>query len=44
MDPTTYAELLKESGNQDFKHGNFALAIKKYDEAIRFLSQLYQWG
>lgn len=35
---------MKESGNQDFKHGNFALAIKKYDEAIRILSQLYQWG
>ncbi|XP_037703012.1 TPR and ankyrin repeat-containing protein 1 [Choloepus didactylus] len=44
MDPRTYAELLKESGNQDFKNGSFSLAIRKYDEAIQILLQLYQWG
>uniref|UniRef100_G1MHV0 Tetratricopeptide repeat and ankyrin repeat containing 1 n=1 Tax=Ailuropoda melanoleuca TaxID=9646 RepID=G1MHV0_AILME len=44
MDPTAYAELLKESGNQVLKNGNFSLAIRKYDEAIRILLQLYQWG
>ncbi|XP_070247829.1 TPR and ankyrin repeat-containing protein 1 isoform X1 [Myotis yumanensis] len=44
MDPATYAELLKESGNQVFKNGNFSLAIRKYDEAIQVLLQLYQWG
>ncbi|XP_066100841.1 TPR and ankyrin repeat-containing protein 1 isoform X1 [Saccopteryx bilineata] len=44
MDPVTYAELLKESGNQVFKNGNFTLAIRKYDEAIQVLLQLYQWG
>ena len=44
MDPTAYAELLKESGNQGFKSGNFSLAIRKYDEAIQILLQLYQWG
>ncbi|XP_076985962.1 TPR and ankyrin repeat-containing protein 1 isoform X2 [Tamandua tetradactyla] len=44
MDPTVYAELLKESGNQGFKNGNFSLAIRKYDEAIQILLQLYQWG
>lgn len=43
MDPTAYAERLKESGNQGFKSGNFSLAIRKYDEAIQIL-QLYQWG
>ncbi|XP_032211060.1 TPR and ankyrin repeat-containing protein 1 isoform X3 [Mustela erminea] len=44
MDPTTYAQLLKESGNQVLKNGNFSLAIRKYDEAIQILLQLYQWG
>ncbi|XP_039699307.1 TPR and ankyrin repeat-containing protein 1 isoform X2 [Pteropus medius] len=44
MDPIAYAELLKESGNQVFKSGNFSLAIRKYDEAIQILLQLYQWG
>ncbi|XP_057562024.1 TPR and ankyrin repeat-containing protein 1 [Hippopotamus amphibius kiboko] len=44
MDPIAYAELLKESGNQVFKNGNFSLAIRKYDEAIQILLQLYQWG
>ena len=44
MDPTAYAERLKESGNQGFKSGNFSLAIRKYDEAIQILLQLYQWG
>uniref|UniRef100_A0A673TAS5 Tetratricopeptide repeat and ankyrin repeat containing 1 n=1 Tax=Suricata suricatta TaxID=37032 RepID=A0A673TAS5_SURSU len=44
MDPTAYAELLKESGNQVLKNGNFSLAIRKYDEAIQILLQLYQWG
>ncbi|XP_027625339.1 TPR and ankyrin repeat-containing protein 1-like [Tupaia chinensis] len=44
MDPTAYAELLKESGNQVFRNGNFSLAIRRYDEAIQILLQLYQWG
>ncbi|KAJ8782666.1 hypothetical protein J1605_009985 [Eschrichtius robustus] len=44
MDPTAYAELLKESGNQVFKNGNFSLAIRKYDEAIQILLHLYRWG
>ncbi|XP_047730424.1 TPR and ankyrin repeat-containing protein 1 isoform X2 [Prionailurus viverrinus] len=44
MDPTAYAELLKESGNQVLKNGNFSLAIRKYDEAIHILLQLYPWG
>ncbi|XP_060036551.1 TPR and ankyrin repeat-containing protein 1 isoform X2 [Erinaceus europaeus] len=44
MDPTAYAELLKEAGNQVFRNGNFSLAIRKYDEAIQILLQLYQWG
>ena len=44
MDPIAYAELLKKSGNQGFKSGNFSLAIRKYDEAIQILLQLYQWG
>ncbi|XP_039093158.1 TPR and ankyrin repeat-containing protein 1 [Hyaena hyaena] len=44
MDPAAYAELLKESGNQVLKSGNFSLAIRKYDEAIQILLQLYQWG
>lgn len=44
MDPTAYAELLKESGNQVLKNGNFSLAIRKYDEAIQILLQLYPWG
>ncbi|XP_012600871.2 TPR and ankyrin repeat-containing protein 1 isoform X2 [Microcebus murinus] len=44
MDPIAYAELLKESGNQVFRNGNFCLAIRKYDEAIHILLQLHQWG
>ncbi|XP_075403192.1 TPR and ankyrin repeat-containing protein 1 [Tenrec ecaudatus] len=44
MDLAVYAELLKESGNQGFKNGNFSLAIRKYDEAIQILLQLYEWG
>ncbi|XP_073930258.1 TPR and ankyrin repeat-containing protein 1 isoform X3 [Castor canadensis] len=44
MDPIAYAELLKESGNQVLKNGNFSLAIRKYDEAIQILLQVYQWG
>ncbi|XP_036593500.1 TPR and ankyrin repeat-containing protein 1 [Trichosurus vulpecula] len=43
MDPATYAEYLKESGNQIFKSGNFSLAIRKYDEAIQVLLHLYHW-
>lgn len=44
MDPAVYAELLRESGNQDFKNGNFSLALRKYEEAIQILLQLYHWG
>ncbi|KAM9100051.1 TPR and ankyrin repeat-containing protein 1 isoform 1-T3 [Sarcophilus harrisii] len=43
MDPATYAEYLKESGNQIFKSGNFSLAIRKYDEAVQVLLHLYHW-
>ncbi|XP_023410615.2 TPR and ankyrin repeat-containing protein 1 isoform X1 [Loxodonta africana] len=42
MDVTGYAELLKESGNQEFRNGNFSLAIRKYDEAIQVLRHLWR--
>ncbi|XP_038623591.1 TPR and ankyrin repeat-containing protein 1 [Tachyglossus aculeatus] len=44
MDPVTYAEFLRESGNEAFRTGNYTLAIRKYDEAISVLLQLYHWG
>ncbi|XP_063160160.1 TPR and ankyrin repeat-containing protein 1 [Candoia aspera] len=36
-DAITYAEFLKAQGNQDFKNGNYSLAIRKYDEAIQLV-------
>lgn len=44
MDPFSYAEFMKEQGNQDFRNGNYSLAIKKYDEAIGALAYLCQMG
>ncbi|XP_061443726.1 TPR and ankyrin repeat-containing protein 1 isoform X2 [Rhineura floridana] len=41
-DPFSYAEFVKTQGNQDFKNGNYTLAIKKYDEAINVLVYLHQ--
>uniref|UniRef100_A0A8D0HEI5 Uncharacterized protein n=1 Tax=Sphenodon punctatus TaxID=8508 RepID=A0A8D0HEI5_SPHPU len=43
MDPLSYAEIMKEAGNQDFKNGHYAWAIRKYDEAIRAQFQLFQF-
>ncbi|XP_019393683.1 PREDICTED: TPR and ankyrin repeat-containing protein 1 isoform X1 [Crocodylus porosus] len=44
MDPMLYAESMKKAGNQAFKNGNYALAIKKYDEAICVSFQLWRMG
>ncbi|XP_030407140.1 TPR and ankyrin repeat-containing protein 1 isoform X3 [Gopherus evgoodei] len=44
MDPMDYAEFMKKAGNENFKNGNYFLAIRNYDEAIRMLFQLFQWG
>uniref|UniRef100_A0A8C3HIW8 Tetratricopeptide repeat and ankyrin repeat containing 1 n=1 Tax=Chrysemys picta bellii TaxID=8478 RepID=A0A8C3HIW8_CHRPI len=44
MDPMDYAEFMKKAGNENFKNGNYFLAIRNYDEAIRVLFQLFQWG
>ncbi|XP_030061358.1 TPR and ankyrin repeat-containing protein 1 [Microcaecilia unicolor] len=41
MDPIAYAEFLKTSGNQDFKNGSYALALRKYEQAIAILTQLH---
>ncbi|KAF7247703.1 Leucine-rich repeat flightless-interacting protein 2 [Varanus komodoensis] len=41
-DPISYAEIVKTHGNQDFRNGNYSLAIKKYDEAMRALLFSYQ--
>ncbi|XP_029445566.1 TPR and ankyrin repeat-containing protein 1 [Rhinatrema bivittatum] len=41
MDPISYVEFLKTSGNQDFKNGSYALAIRKYDQAILTLMQYH---
>ncbi|TRZ26625.1 hypothetical protein HGM15179_000506 [Zosterops borbonicus] len=43
MDPMTYAQLKRQAGNQDFKNGNYSLAIKNYDEALQTLGYLMQW-
>ncbi|XP_053914940.1 TPR and ankyrin repeat-containing protein 1 isoform X2 [Cuculus canorus] len=43
MDAMEYAQLMREAGNQDFKNGNYALAIKKYDQALHMLCWLMQW-
>lgn len=42
MDPIAYAELKRQAGNQDFKTGNYSLAIKNYDEALQMLGYLMQ--
>lgn len=44
MDAMEYAQFMKQDGNQDFKNGNYALAIRKYDQALYMLVQLRQWG
>ncbi|XP_053215483.1 TPR and ankyrin repeat-containing protein 1 [Podarcis raffonei] len=41
-DPMSYAEFLRGQGNQDFKNGNYALAIRKYDEALNILVYLHK--
>ncbi|OXB56796.1 hypothetical protein ASZ78_001366, partial [Callipepla squamata] len=44
MDAMEYAQFMKQDGNQDFKNGNYTLAIRKYDQALYMLVQLRQWG
>lgn len=44
MNPFALSEQLKDSGNQDFKNGNFSLAIRKYEDAVQILLQLYHLG
>ncbi|XP_077667201.1 TPR and ankyrin repeat-containing protein 1 isoform X3 [Eretmochelys imbricata] len=44
MDLMNYAEFMKKAGNENFKNGNYFMAIRNYDEAIRVLFQLFQWG
>ncbi|KAJ7322629.1 hypothetical protein JRQ81_018916 [Phrynocephalus forsythii] len=41
-DPIAYAEFMKVQGNKDFKNGNYSIAIKKYDEAIRVMAYIGQ--
>uniref|UniRef100_A0A8C0ZEZ8 Tetratricopeptide repeat and ankyrin repeat containing 1 n=1 Tax=Cyanistes caeruleus TaxID=156563 RepID=A0A8C0ZEZ8_CYACU len=43
MDPMSYAQLKRQAGNQDFKNGNYSMAIKNYDEALQTLGYLMQW-
>lgn len=43
MDAMEYAQHMRQAGNQDFKNGNFALAIRKYDQALNTLGCLIQW-
>ncbi|XP_067417029.1 TPR and ankyrin repeat-containing protein 1 isoform X2 [Emydura macquarii macquarii] len=43
MDPMSYAEFMKKAGNENFKNGNYSLAIRNYDEAINVLCQLFHW-
>lgn len=43
MDAMEYAQLMRQAGNQDFKNGNYSLAIRKYDQALYMLSSLIQW-
>ncbi|KAM9231354.1 TPR and ankyrin repeat-containing protein 1 [Leptosomus discolor] len=43
MDPMEYAQLMRQAGNQDFKNGNYSLAIRKYDQALYMLGCLMQW-
>lgn len=39
----SYAEFMKKTGNDNFRNGNYFLAIRNYDEAIAVLFQLFQW-
>ncbi|XP_050746673.1 TPR and ankyrin repeat-containing protein 1 isoform X2 [Gymnogyps californianus] len=43
MDAMEYAQLMRQAGNQDFKNGNYSLAIRKYDQALHMLGCLMQW-
>lgn len=43
MDAMEYAQAMKQDGNQDFKNGNYSLAIRKYDQALYVLGCLMQW-
>ncbi|XP_074006564.1 TPR and ankyrin repeat-containing protein 1 isoform X1 [Numenius arquata] len=43
MDTMEYAQLMRQAGNQDFKNGNYSLAIRKYDQALYMLNCLIQW-
>ncbi|XP_054847017.1 TPR and ankyrin repeat-containing protein 1 isoform X2 [Eublepharis macularius] len=40
-DPFVYSEFMKTAGNHDFKNGNYSVAIRKYDEAMRALLYAY---
>ncbi|XP_054671499.1 TPR and ankyrin repeat-containing protein 1 isoform X2 [Grus americana] len=43
MDAMEHAQLMRQAGNQDFKNGNYSLAIRKYDQALHILGYLMQW-
>ncbi|XP_068008818.1 TPR and ankyrin repeat-containing protein 1 [Melanerpes formicivorus] len=43
MDPMEYAQAMKQDGNQDFKNGNYSLAIRKYDQALYVLGCSMPW-
>ncbi|XP_072709795.1 TPR and ankyrin repeat-containing protein 1 [Ciconia boyciana] len=43
MDAMEYAQHMRQAGNQDFKNGNYSLAIRKYDQALHMLGYLMQW-
>lgn len=43
MDPMSFAQFKRQAGNQDFKNGNYSMAIKNYDEALQTLGYLMQW-
>lgn len=43
MDAMEYAQFMRQAGNQDFKNGNYSMAIRKYDQALHMLGCLMQW-
>ncbi|XP_071592123.1 TPR and ankyrin repeat-containing protein 1 isoform X1 [Heliangelus exortis] len=43
MNAMEHAQLMRQAGNQDFKNGNYSMAIRKYDQALNALSYLVQW-
>uniref|UniRef100_A0A8C8ASD6 Tetratricopeptide repeat and ankyrin repeat containing 1 n=1 Tax=Otus sunia TaxID=257818 RepID=A0A8C8ASD6_9STRI len=43
MDAMEYAQVMRQEGNQDFKNGNYSLAIRKYDQALHTLGCLMPW-